>query len=255
MDECAQPEPELTTDDALFAGALTLRQPARGHRIGTDAVLLAAACPPGATVACDLGCGVGAVGLRIAQRGGGVQVRLIDNDPAILALAAHNVAVNRLTNVDIVAADAFARSFPPEGPLRRARADVALTNPPFLDGASSRASPNAKRAAAHVLAGDLDGWIKAASKLLAPRGDLVVIHRADALPCLMAAMERRFGGLVLRFVHPRAESPAHRVLVKGTLGSRAPLVVLPPLVLHGADGRFTPQVEAAHRGDALLAWG
>src|SRR6516225_6411722 len=59
-----------TTDDAVLGGALRLRQPRRGHRVGHDAILLAASCPlePGDSVV-DLGAGVGAVGLaRPASR-------------------------------------------------------------------------------------------------------------------------------------------------------------------------------------------
>ena len=52
------------TEDAVLGGRLRLRQPRRGHRVGHDAILLAASCParPGDKVA-DLGAGVGAAGL------------------------------------------------------------------------------------------------------------------------------------------------------------------------------------------------
>ena len=51
---------EPFTDDAALGGRLTLRQPARGHRFGHDAILLAAATPAAAgEVAVDLGAGVG----------------------------------------------------------------------------------------------------------------------------------------------------------------------------------------------------
>ena len=60
------------------------------------------------------------------------------------------------------------------------------------------------------------------------------------------------GSLEIRFVHPHADRPAIRVLLSGVKGSRAPLTILPPLVLNGPDGRFTPQAEALHRGEATL---
>ena len=53
-------------------------------------------------------------------------------------------------------------------------------------------------------------------------------------------------------MHPHADRPAIRVVLSGIKGSRAPLTVLPPLVLNGPDGRFTPQAEALHRGEADL---
>ena len=33
------------TQDAVLGGRLLLKQPRRGHRVGHDAILLAAACP------------------------------------------------------------------------------------------------------------------------------------------------------------------------------------------------------------------
>ena len=50
---------------------------------------------------------------------------------------------------------------------------------------------------------------------------------------------------------PRAGEPAVRILLRGVKGSKAPLSLLAPLfVLSQADGQFTPQAEAIHRGEA-----
>jgi tRNA1(Val) A37 N6-methylase TrmN6 len=48
------------------------------------------------------------------------------------------------------------------------------------------------------------------------------------------------------------DKPAIRFLLNGTKGSRAPLSVLPPLILNDADGRFTPEAQALHKGEADL---
>jgi tRNA1(Val) A37 N6-methylase TrmN6 len=47
-----------------------------------------------------------------------------------------------------------------------------------------------------------------------------------------------------------ADKPATRLILRGRKGSRAPLTLAPPLILH-AGGRFTPRAEALHRGAAL----
>src|SRR5580692_6263722 len=91
-----QPEPSFT-DDLVLGGRLTLRQPARGHRFGHDAILLAAATPASAgDVAVDLGAGVGAAGLALARRVAGVAVRLVEIEAALAALAAENATRNGL---------------------------------------------------------------------------------------------------------------------------------------------------------------
>ena len=58
-----------TSEDAVLGGRLLLRQPRAGHRVGHDAILLAAAISArGGDHAVDLGAGVGAAGLALAQR-------------------------------------------------------------------------------------------------------------------------------------------------------------------------------------------
>src|SRR5260370_4020735 len=55
---------EDLSEDAVLGGRLRLRQFKHGHRVGHDAILLAAACPGRAGErAADLGAGVGAAGL------------------------------------------------------------------------------------------------------------------------------------------------------------------------------------------------
>ncbi len=48
--------------------------------------------------------------------------------------------------------------------------------------------------------------------------------------------------------------PATRVIVQGLKGSRAPLKLLPGLVLHRPDGTFAPEVERVLRGPVALEW-
>lgn len=237
------------TDDGLFRGALALKQPAQGHRAGTDAVLLVAATPVESIRIADLGASSGIVGLRAAQMNTTARVTLIEHDPAMVALAASNIAANGLgARVEAVEADAF--QLGQYLPWREAF-DLVLTNPPFFNASSGRVSPDPHRRAAHVLQGDLDGWLRNAATILQPRGRLMMIHRADALMDILPAMQRRFGGVRLTFIHPRADQPAHRVLVAGRKGSREGMAVLPPLVLGGAVG-FTPEAAALHDGEARL---
>src|SRR6476659_4843518 len=83
------------TDDAVLGGRLVLRQPRRGHRVGHDAILLAAATGGSrGGHAIELGAGLGAAGLALAQRVPGLGMTLIELDPALAALAKHNAGHN-----------------------------------------------------------------------------------------------------------------------------------------------------------------
>ena len=79
-----------------------------------------------------------------------------------------------------------------------------------------------------------------------------MIHRPEAMATILAAC-KGLGGLTLLAVHPQPDKPASRILVRGRKGSRADLLLAPPLILHAGE-RFTPEAEAIHRGDAMLAW-
>lgn len=244
-----------TTRDAIFDGALALVQPARGHRAGTDAVLLAASCPPQGATIVDLGCGVGTVGLRVAQVMPQARVLLVDNNPDMLALADMNLGINGLAaRCATVAADVLDKGFATTGALERLGADIVLTNPPFAEAGQGRASPDPLKASAHVMAGTLEDWIRAALRLMTPQGDLIVIHRGDALTALLSALDRRFGNIRIIPVHPAEGGAASRILVRASRASRAPLRLLPALVLHGPDGRFTERADAIHKGTASILW-
>lgn len=241
-----------TVTNHLLDGRLTLTQPTRGHRAGTDAVLLARALgDPGAAHIIDLGAGVGTVGLIAALLWPAARVTLVEIDPEIAALAVLNIAANGLEGrVETTVADVCAPRAN-EASLRNGSADIILTNPPFLTADTSRVSPDPGRALAHVIGeGGLALWLRRASALLTPKGRLVMIHRSDALPDILASLGKGFGDIMVRPVQAKAQEAAIRVLVSARKGSRAPFTLLPPLVLHGEDGRFSPSADALHRGFA-----
>ena len=250
------------TEDRWLGGRLTLVQPKRGHRVGTDAVLLAAAAgglEQGRIV--DVGAGVGAVGLALAQRSTLAFVDLVEIDPGLARLAERNAALNGLqARTRVLRLDALVPRERRETGLTES-ASCVLTNPPFFDARAVRASPDESKARAHVLGRDglardgLPDWIESSLAMLKPGGRFVMIHRPEALAPILAAIGGRLGALALLPVHPAKNAGAHRVLVSGVKGSRAPLRLAPGLVLHGADGRLTPEADALHRGEALIDWG
>src|SRR6201996_8069727 len=83
------------TEDAFLGGRLRLRQPKAGHRAGHDAILLAAATPAksGDRVG-DFGAGVGAAGLALVTRVGGLKLQLVEIDPELAGLARENARAN-----------------------------------------------------------------------------------------------------------------------------------------------------------------
>jgi len=246
------------TDDAVLGGRLVLRQPRKGHRVGHDAILLAAASDAAdGGHAVELGAGAGAAGLALAQRVVGLAVTLVEIDPLLAALAEHNAKRNgladraRVVALDVAAPDdEFAR----QG-VRGESATCVLMNPPFNDAARQNVSPDPQRRLAHAASGDtLVQWVGRATWLLAPSGVLTLIWRADGLGGVLAALSPDFGGITAMPIYPRPDAAAIRVLVRAVKGSRVPLALAPGLTLNDANARPTAKAEAILRGGETLRW-
>jgi tRNA1(Val) A37 N6-methylase TrmN6 len=245
-----------TATDLLLGGRLTLEQPLRGHRAGTDAIVLAAAVPGDFVgVLADAGAGVGTAGLTAGLFKPGRDLLLIEREPELAGLAMRNLAANGLKGL-VVACDLLDPKSRRAAGLMEGMADLVISNPPFLDPGQGHASPDDLRARAHVLdqIGGIESWIRACVAIGSAQAELIFIHRADRLPELLEALKGRTGGVRVIPVHPRADEAASRVLIRAKKGSRAPFELRPPLVLHEGDGRFTPEVEAIHRGEARIHW-
>ncbi len=241
--------------NAFFRGRLKLAQPRRGHKAGTDAILLVSAAGSAACVA-DLGSGVGLVGLGLLALGKARQALLVERDAECAELARLNVAINRLqARATVIECDIMAKaSALAAAGLGPGSADLVVCNPPFNTPGQHRASPDPARAAAHAMSReDMGLWIKAAARILNGDGRLALIHRPEALPWLLPMLAARFGALSILPVHPAVHEPASRILVGARLNSKAPARMMPALVLHGSGGAFTSEAAALHAGESELA--
>ncbi|MBW3616435.1 MAG: methyltransferase [Proteobacteria bacterium] len=242
-----------TTTDALLDGRLALRQPRNGYRAGLDAALLAAAVEAHAGERLvEAGCGVGAALLQSALRSPQARFVGVERDPAALALARENLAANALDGrVEALGGDVD------EGfrALALPLFDAAFSNPPFFDDPGALRAPHPSRHAAWMADGGLASWTRFLLKAVREGGRITVVHRADRLADILALLGETAGSFRVRPVHPFIDAPAKRVLVRAVKTGRAPLVLLPPLVLQerGA-GAWRPEVDAILRG-ASLPWG
>ena len=241
-----------TTEDRLLGGRVTLRQPKSGYRAAIDPVLLAASLEPkpGAHVL-DIGCGAGAAALCLLARRLDLTVTGIEIQPELAALARGNAALNGVAGrFHVIGGDVAKLQI-------EASFDHAMSNPPFLPPDRGNAPPDASRAQAHVEGeADLPAWARFAATTLPHRGTLTLIHRADRLAELLAALgTARFGSVTIFPLWPGRDKPAKRVLVRAAKGGKAPLALSPGLVLHSAQGGFTPAAEAILRDAEMLSLG
>jgi tRNA1(Val) A37 N6-methylase TrmN6 len=242
-----------TTEETVLGGRIRLCQSRSGYRAGMDAALLAAACDaaPGARVL-DAGCGVGAVMLAAAARRPELQLVGLERDPDALVLARANIALNALEGrVSAVEGDVGA----PFARLGLAPFDAALANPPYFDDPSALRGPAPAKTGAWIAPEGLAAWTAFLVKAVRAGGAITLIHRADRLADLLAGLAPKAGSFQIRPIQPFADAPASRVLVRAVKTGKAPLQLLPALVLHPREGaKHTDAAEAILRGAADLAW-
>lgn len=242
------------TEDRVLDGRVALRQPARGYRAGLDAALLAAACDakPGERVI-EAGCGAGGALLAAAMRRPGAHFTGIERDPAAAALARENAALNGLADrVEVIEGDVAVRF----SSLGLPHFDAGMANPPFFDDAGALRGPAEERRAAWMADDGLGAWIGFLSKAVREGGTVTLIHRADRLSDILRLLAPKIGSAQVKPIHPFADEPAKRVLVRAVKTGKAPMKMLPPLILHARDGsKHTPEAEAILRGEAGIVWG
>ncbi len=231
--------PGEATQDALFGGSVVLFQPPRGagYRTNVDALLLAgfATAPKVASVAFDLGAGVGAVGLALLRLGAAKRVVFVEIDDRPAAMSRRNLDANGWTDRgEVVRGDVrdVARA-------RRGEAALVVCNPPYVMPGRGRVPP----AQARARSGEVATFVEAARQLAGKKARVCFVYPAQDLGMLLATLSAE--GLFakrLRFVHGTPDVPARVALVEAQPGRPGGLHVLQPLIERGPRG-YTPEMQ------------
>jgi tRNA1(Val) A37 N6-methylase TrmN6 len=131
--------------------------------------------------------------------------------------------------------------------------DHVMCNPPYHKPGHGHEPANPLARAANVeTAGDLMDFAAAACRLVRRKGTVTLVHRADRLADVVAALADRAGDIVVIPVRPKADADAHRVVVRARAGVAGPLRLAADLTLHTADGAFTREATAILRKGSKL---
>jgi len=200
----------------------------------------------------EAGCGAGAALLSAAVRRPGSLFTGLERDTEALSLCRENIVANGLTErVQALRGDVASRF----STLDLKPFDAALANPPFFDDPAAIRGPAPEREGAWIAEGGLEAWTRFLLKAVREGGAITLIHRADRLADIMALLGEGAGSFRIRPVQPFADEPAKRVLVRAIKTGKAPLTLLPALVLHDRSGeKHTVEADAILRGEAALSW-
>ena len=218
--------------EELLPGGIRLLQDDTHLRIGADAVLLAAFCPPAERI-CELGCGVGNVLLALAGRHPSAKLTGIEIEPSAAELCRESIRLNSLEErVDVITGDL--RDTNTLG-INPHSFDLIVMNPPYLRAGTVKESPNPITNLERIdRTAPPEAVARAASTLLRQRGSICVVLRAGRLADYMAALSAE--GLTpveLCLAAHTIDSPPTLALLRAEKGGSGELNVLPTVPLSG----------------------
>lgn len=225
-----EPRPDECLDDFLD-GRLKVIQFRTGYRFSIDAVLLAQFVSIKRNdVVVDLGTGCGIIPMVLLLTEPVGHVFALEIQPELAEQAERNARLNRFERkVEVILGDLK------HPPLAPSSADVVICNPPYRPKNSGRINPDPQKAIArHEVLSSLNDILDAAANTLRAKGRFAMIYPAARLADLLIKM-RGFNlePKRLRVVYPSMQSDAKLALIEASLGGRAGLKILPPLLDQG----------------------
>lgn len=239
-----------TTQDRVYQGRVTLIQPAKGFRAGTDSLILAAALPDRKNGhALEIGSGCGGALLPAAFRHTDMRFTGVEIDPEMAVLANQGAAENGWSErVEVHTAEGSAWVKAHENTF-----DLVFANPPYFE-AGRVSAPGEGKQSAYVEQLDLPSWIKAMVFAARPRAPIVMIHRAAELARILQGFDKQMGEITVLPIASKPGDPAQRVLVRGRKGlKRGEVKLMAPLVKFGPDGVVSDALRAVQNGESI-AW-
>lgn len=246
------------TEDTLLNGSVRLFQPLDGLRATLDSVFLASAVAalPGQRVL-ELGCGSGAVSMCLAHRIKEIRIVGLEIDRALARLSQDNAHLNKFSDrFEAVVGDLVK----PPPRLAPHSFDHVIANPPYFEPGKNTLPTGMRKAKAHTEGiASLESWVTFAVRMSKPGGTLTFIHRSERLAELLALMSTRTGGILIYPLWSHdpftdKSKGAKRVIIQARVGQKGALQLLGGLVLHDADGQYTPESQAILRNGDALNW-
>lgn len=229
--------------DTLYPSGLKLLFSDELVKPGTDSFLLSdfAKVRPGLRV-CDLGAGIGLLGLLLLNRCSDLTVYNVELQDSSAEMTKRNIEVNSLQE-HMILHHGDLRAL--RGVLPAGEMDLVISNPPyFRRDSGGKASGNIRQAAREENTCTIDDVCQAAAYLLRWGGTFSLVFRPERLVDLLCAM--RQNGIEpkrIRFVEKRSGLPPILVLIEGRRGGNPGIIYEPPLVIYDTDGKESPEMD------------
>ena len=218
--------------DYLLDKKVKMYQKEDGYKTSSDAVLIASLVDNLSDEAkiLDVGSGCGGISLCLAYRFPKAKIYGFELQAELVELSNLNAKENRFSNLQYICHNIKDK----KTPLPANSFEHVITNPPYEKNGTK--SPNESKALAHNQEFSLEKWLNFCLKMLKPYGFLYLIHRAQALDEILNILQKKAGNICIVPIYSRAGQAAKRVMIMAQKTSKAPLKILPPLVVHTQNG-------------------
>lgn len=236
----------MQTLDKFLGGKVLLAQSPKGLRATSDSVLLAAAVliKKGETLL-DVGAGNGVIGLCVNARKK-CAITAIECQKNLVDMICQNAQLNH-TTIEVI----FHNLFNAKDVIKGRLFQHVATNPPFYDH-TGKGRQSSEQCLAYRAEFDLKKWLSYCLKHLKSGGTFAMIHRPEMLGEILSVLNQKLGAIEIFPIQTKLNQPAKRIIIRGILGSKTPLKLYPPLVMHNPDGTRSETAEnILRKGQAI----
>ncbi len=223
---------------------LELFQPDKGYRYNIDSMLISRFCnfKPGELV-CDLGTGVGLIGILALTRGGVKKVFGVEVQQELADYAEKNISHFSLeSQFELIVTNwkEIKKHLAPKS------VDVVVSNPPYRKSSTGKIPKQSSKAIAkNEILGSLEDLLKAALYLMKPKARLLLIYPTLRLEDVIALSQKHKLKIQrISFVYPYLDRPATHFMVELVYSVAGEMIVEKPLLLFKDADHYQEEIES-----------
>ena len=232
--------------DRLWPGGFTFTFDSESVKPSTDSFLLGAfsTLRRGERV-CDLGAGIGLLGLLLMAREPSLSVTNIELHEEACALARRNAEANGLDTATLCADLRDDKAMPSAGSF-----DLVITNPPYFAPNSGLQAEGSRGEARCEQTATLEDVVRCGARLLRSGGRLAMVYRTERLAELLQTVQRcHLEPKRLRFIQHRVDTAPSLLLLECRKDGRPGLTAEPVLLMYREDGSESDDLKSAYFRD------